>query len=132
AWPAPNRHRGRPAARSDGSGRSSGRSSGDSADAGDTALNNRQIRGNADRRAGVGGTDGWIGGVPPILRRMGHPMARAAVAAWLVLCGLSGAAAAQPAETYSYTIHHPTFGDIGTYTDRVERNGGDMRVETRL
>jgi len=59
-------------------------------------------------------------------------MARAAVAAWLVLCGLSGAAAAQPAETYSYTIHHPTFGDIGTYTDRVERNGGDMRVETRL
>ncbi len=52
---------------------------------------------------------------------------------WLVLVGLCGVAAAPShAETYSYTVHHPTFGDIGTYTDRVERSGDRWRVDTTM
>lgn len=51
----------------------------------------------------------------------------------LVAVGLAtGATVARAAEIYSYTVRHPTFGDIGTYTDRVEREGDVWRVETTL
>jgi len=52
----------------------------------------------------------------------------AGLALVLALCGT----AAHGAETYSYTIHHPQFGDIGTYTDRIERRDGGFTVETTV
>ncbi|MBV8167148.1 MAG: hypothetical protein JO021_10170 [Alphaproteobacteria bacterium] len=42
------------------------------------------------------------------------------------------AAGAARAETYSYTIQHPTFGDIGSYVDRIERTQEGMRIETTV
>jgi hypothetical protein len=35
-------------------------------------------------------------------------------------------------ETYSYTVHHPSFGEIGTYTDRIERGDDGWRVDTTV
>jgi hypothetical protein len=54
------------------------------------------------------------------------------VAGLALLCGLCGATAARSAETYNYTVRHPSFGAIGTYTDRVDRSGGDVRIETTV
>jgi hypothetical protein len=54
------------------------------------------------------------------------------VAGLALLCGLYGTTAACGAETYSYTVRHPSFGEIGTYTDRVDRSGGDVRIETTV
>jgi hypothetical protein len=54
-----------------------------------------------------------------------HPLAS------LVL-GLFLAAGAARAETYNYTVQHPTFGDIGSYTDRIERRPDGMRIDTTL
>jgi hypothetical protein len=51
----------------------------------------------------------------------------AAVGLWAAV-----AASADAADIYSYTVRHPTFGEIGTYTDRVERNGDQWRVDTTL
>jgi hypothetical protein len=42
------------------------------------------------------------------------------------------AAGAARAESYSYTIQHPTFGDIGSYVDRIERSSDGMRIETTV
>jgi hypothetical protein len=36
------------------------------------------------------------------------------------------------AETYSYTIQHPTYGDIGSYVDRVERSPDGWRIDTTV
>jgi hypothetical protein len=48
--------------------------------------------------------------------------------------GLSAvlATSAMAAETYSYSIRHPTLGEIGTYTDRVERRDGQWQVDTTV
>jgi hypothetical protein len=53
-------------------------------------------------------------------------------ATWLccVLSGVGGGA--QAAETYSYAVRHPTYGDIGTYTDRIERGADQWRVDTTI
>jgi hypothetical protein len=53
------------------------------------------------------------------------------------LAVLSGLMLAMPsvargAETYSYTVHHPSFGEIGTYTDRIERHIDGWQVETTV
>jgi hypothetical protein len=52
----------------------------------------------------------------------------AGLALLLALCGT----AAHGAETYSYTIHHPSFGNIGTYTDRVDRRDGTVAIDTTV
>jgi hypothetical protein len=52
-------------------------------------------------------------------------------ATWL-FCVLGAAGAAQAAETYSYSVRHPNFGDIGTYTDRIERGADQWRVDTTI
>jgi hypothetical protein len=41
-------------------------------------------------------------------------------------------APAARAETYSYTIEHPSFGTIGSYVDRIERTAEGLRIETTL
>lgn len=35
-------------------------------------------------------------------------------------------------QVLEYRIQHPTYGDIGTYTNIIDRNGGDVRVQTNL
>ena len=57
--------------------------------------------------------------------------------AWRCMVAVLGLAVAtvggaNAAETYSYTVRHPTFGDIGTYTDRVEHDGDQWRIETTV
>jgi hypothetical protein len=44
----------------------------------------------------------------------------------------AGTPAASAAQTYSYEVEHPTYGDIGTYTDTIERIGDTMRIDTKL
>ena len=56
---------------------------------------------------------------------------------WRGLAGAAGlcaaaAATGHAAETYNYTVRHPSFGEIGTYTDRIERSGDQWRVDTTL
>jgi len=53
------------------------------------------------------------------------------LAALVGLC-IATVATAAAAQTYSYTVRHPSFGDIGTYTDRIERDGDGWRIETTL
>jgi hypothetical protein len=52
--------------------------------------------------------------------------------AGLVVMTLLVAAGAARAETYSYTIEHPSFGAIGSYVDRIERTADGIRIETTL
>src|SRR5258708_12543562 len=61
-------------------------------------------------------------------------MARAPI---LLACAVLGAAlVAGPAraarEVYAYRVVHPTYGDIGTYTNVVDRAGDDTSVQTEL
>jgi hypothetical protein len=35
-------------------------------------------------------------------------------------------------EVYTYRVVHPTYGDIGTYTNVVDRSGDDAKVQTEL
>jgi hypothetical protein len=35
-------------------------------------------------------------------------------------------------EVYTYRVIHPTYGDIGTYTNTVDRSGEDASVQTEL
>ena len=35
-------------------------------------------------------------------------------------------------EVYTYRVVHPTYGDIGTYTNTVDRSGDDAKVQTEL
>jgi hypothetical protein len=58
---------------------------------------------------------------------MGRIDGMAGIVATLLL-----AAGAARAETYSYTIQHPTFGDIGSYVDRIERTQDGMRIDTTV
>jgi hypothetical protein len=45
---------------------------------------------------------------------------------------IAGAGHACAAEVYSYTIEHPTYGNIGTYTDTIEKSGDTIRIDTQL
>jgi hypothetical protein len=45
---------------------------------------------------------------------------------------IAGAAPSCAAQVYSYTIEHPTYGEIGSYTDTIEKSGDTMRIDTRL
>jgi len=53
----------------------------------------------------------------------------------LSLC-LGACTVAAPAvaaeQTYTYSIVHPTFGDIGVFTDRIEHTGDQMSIHTQL
>jgi hypothetical protein len=40
-------------------------------------------------------------------------------------------ASAEP-KTYTYSVEHPIYGVIGTYTDKVEVNGDTRRIDTSL
>ena len=48
---------------------------------------------------------------------------------FLVVMAASGQASA---DTYVYRVIHPTYGDIGTYTNIVDRNGDDTDVRSEL
>jgi hypothetical protein len=56
------------------------------------------------------------------------------LAGWtLALSALvASAAPASAAQTYSYVVEHPTYGDIGTYTDTVQQSGDTLRIDTKL
>jgi hypothetical protein len=61
-------------------------------------------------------------------------MARAPI---LLACAMLGVAlVAGPAhaarEVYTYRVIHPTYGEIGTYTNVVERSGNDATIQTEL
>jgi len=56
--------------------------------------------------------------------------ARTAVLAFLGLLALLAPASAS--ETYTYTVHHPSYGDIGTYTDIVSESDGVTQIDSRL
>jgi hypothetical protein len=44
----------------------------------------------------------------------------------------AGGIASAKAQTFTYTIDHPTYGRIGTYTDTLKRDGDTLRIDTRL
>ena len=52
--------------------------------------------------------------------------------ALLVCAGVPASARAAPPHTFTYTVEHPTYGDIGTYTDTVAETGKDMQIDTRM
>lgn len=51
-----------------------------------------------------------------------------------LVCGVLLAASPALAEqqTFEYRVEHPTYGDIGTYTNIISRNGDDVLVQTQL
>jgi hypothetical protein len=53
-----------------------------------------------------------------------------------LLVTLASLAAALPvsaqAQTYSYSVVHSVYGDIGTFTESIERSGGTTRIKTRV
>jgi hypothetical protein len=51
--------------------------------------------------------------------------------AWLLAAVVAGPAAAST-ESYQYRVIHPTYGDIGTYTNLVQRDGNDTLVTSNL
>ena len=63
-------------------------------------------------------------------RNAARGTARTAVLAFLGL--LAPLAPAGAAGTYTYTVHHPSYGDIGTYTDIVSESDGVTRIDSRL
>lgn len=55
----------------------------------------------------------------------------------LFLCSMPGVVAAGPPEdgtskVYKYKIHHPIYGDIGTYTNTIQKNGTDVSVRNEI
>jgi len=56
----------------------------------------------------------------------------------LVSCAIAigvlaaGALPASAAQTYSYVVEHPTYGDIGTYSDTIDQSGDTLRIDTKL
>jgi hypothetical protein len=53
--------------------------------------------------------------------------------AWAVLgSAVAAGSAAVGAEMYQYRVEHPLYGEIGTYTNLVDRTGDGAVVETRL
>src|SRR5689334_9309502 len=61
-------------------------------------------------------------------------MARALILFAGAMIGVAlGAAPADAArEVYTYRVIHPTYGEIGTYTNTVERSGNDATIQTEL
>jgi len=57
--------------------------------------------------------------------------ARLAAATLLALATAVGPARADP-ESFEYRVVHPTYGDIGTYVNVVDRLGDDTEVRTEL
>lgn len=53
-------------------------------------------------------------------------------AALLIAIMLVGSGAHAEQVVYQYRVSHPLYGDIGTYTNIVERNGTDASVETHM
>lgn len=49
-----------------------------------------------------------------------------------LLLGFAPANSGAAEQVYEYRIKHPVFGDIGTYTNTVKRNGPQTDVETRI
>lgn len=45
---------------------------------------------------------------------------------------LSAAPAFAGEQVLEYRVQHPTYGDIGTYTNIIDRDGNDVRVQTKL
>lgn len=62
---------------------------------------------------------------------MNRSTVRLASAVLLGMAGMVGPALANP-ESYEYRVLHPTYGDIGTYTNIVDRRGDDTEVRTEL
>jgi uncharacterized protein DUF6134 len=60
---------------------------------------------------------------------MSRSSARLVAAALLALAAAIGPASANP-ESYEYRVIHPTYGDIGTYTNIVDRLGDAAEVRT--
>jgi Domain of unknown function (DUF6134) len=63
-------------------------------------------------------------------------MARFAGIAAFTLLALGAGVTARPAaaapQIYLYEVEHPTYGNIGTYTNIVERSGDDIEVRTTI
>jgi Family of unknown function (DUF6134) len=63
---------------------------------------------------------------------------KVATAGLLLLLTAASARAAEPLPpyppdgTYRYAVAHPTFGDIGSYTNTIARNGADVTVTTHV
>jgi len=56
-----------------------------------------------------------------------------AVAGAMTLGLIAGAApAAAGQQVYTYSVVHPIYGEIGTFTDPIDRSGEGMRIESRL
>jgi hypothetical protein len=51
--------------------------------------------------------------------------------AWLLAAALAAPAAAAT-QSYEYRVIHPTYGDVGTYTNLVDRVGDDTQVTSTL
>ena len=45
---------------------------------------------------------------------------------------LPASAAAPPAGVYTYRVHHPQYGEIGTYTNRILAREDGVRVDTEI
>jgi hypothetical protein len=56
------------------------------------------------------------------------------LAGWSLAIGalVASAALASAAQTYSYVVEHPTYGDIGTYSDTIQQSGDTLRIDTKL
>ena len=57
---------------------------------------------------------------------------RLASYAVLLVLAAGGTAAAQSRETYTYEVQHPQYGNIGTYTDTVAKDGDTKRIDTKM
>jgi hypothetical protein len=49
-----------------------------------------------------------------------------------MLALIGGGAAAESRQTYTYDVEHPRYGNIGTYTDTVTRDGDTRRIDTKM
>jgi Family of unknown function (DUF6134) len=59
------------------------------------------------------------------------PIRLTAFALGMGWCALAVPAAASE-QTYTYSVLHPVFGDIGIFTDRIDRSGGQLRIDTQM
>ena len=60
----------------------------------------------------------------------------AGLATILLLAAVSSGAkadpAAAPAQTFLYTVEHPAYGNVGTYSNTIAQHGDSMEVTTKL
>jgi uncharacterized protein DUF6134 len=57
---------------------------------------------------------------------------RSMLAAGVLLLAAVVVRPAAAAERYDYRVHHPSYGDIGSYTNVIDRKGEDTEVRTEL